>query len=267
MAEVEKHDSAASAWFVHNNKVRSQCMLTTSSVGVSCHTTACCARLIWKVKGSRHACVNSCNRGVGGARWLATLIQTWEELLDTRDNDTGEPIDTYMWNHSQSLCVVQVYDATPFLRDHPGGGDSILIVAGTDATEEFNAIHSDKAKTQLLEYCIGELADENVPRASLRLLCWATDLQSLPLLCRSTGNSVTVVSRAVVTQGRVGPWSAVPALDNFDSAPVSVALRAHWHLLGIFSNCELCSNCEHARHTMTAALALEPMHSANPLKT
>ena len=63
------------------------------------------------------------------------------------------------------MLVVQVYDATPFLRDHPGGGDSILIVAGTDATEEFNAIHSDKAKAQLLEYCIGELADENVPRA------------------------------------------------------------------------------------------------------
>lgn len=63
------------------------------------------------------------------------------------------------------MPVAQVYDATPFLRDHPGGGDSILIVAGTDATEEFNAIHSDKAKAQLLEYCIGELADENVPRA------------------------------------------------------------------------------------------------------
>lgn len=65
----------------------------------------------------------------------------------------------------QGMVVAQVYDATPFLRDHPGGGDSILIVAGTDATEEFNAIHSDKAKAQLLEYCIGELADENVPRA------------------------------------------------------------------------------------------------------
>ena len=65
----------------------------------------------------------------------------------------------------QSMHSAQVYDATPFLRDHPGGGDSILIVAGTDATEEFNAIHSDKAKAQLLEYCIGELADENVPGA------------------------------------------------------------------------------------------------------
>ena len=89
----------------------------------------------------------------------------------------------------------QVYDATPFLRDHPGGGDSILIVAGTDATEEFNAIHSDKAKAQLLEYCIGELADENMPRALPRMLRWAPGLQPLPFLCRSNERSCHHFSR------------------------------------------------------------------------
>jgi hypothetical protein len=29
-----------------------------------------------------------------------------------------------------------VYDATEFLKDHPGGGDAITLVAGTDATED-----------------------------------------------------------------------------------------------------------------------------------
>ena len=38
----------------------------------------------------------------------------------------------------------KVYDATPFLEDHPGGADSILIATGADATEDFNAIHSNK---------------------------------------------------------------------------------------------------------------------------
>ncbi|KAK9807828.1 hypothetical protein WJX72_010494 [[Myrmecia] bisecta] len=52
----------------------------------------------------------------------------------------------------------KVYNGTAFLQDHPGGADSILLVAGTDATDEFDAIHSDKAKKQLLQYCIGELA-------------------------------------------------------------------------------------------------------------
>ena len=50
-----------------------------------------------------------------------------------------------------------MYDATPFLKEHPGGADSVLLVAGTDATEEFDAIHSSKAKEQLLQYCIGNL--------------------------------------------------------------------------------------------------------------
>ncbi|KAJ0987171.1 hypothetical protein J5N97_005527 [Dioscorea zingiberensis] len=50
-----------------------------------------------------------------------------------------------------------VYDCTAFLKDHPGGADSILINAGTDCTEEFDAIHSDKAKSMLDTYRIGEL--------------------------------------------------------------------------------------------------------------
>ncbi|KAG4963559.1 hypothetical protein AAZX31_14G154500 [Glycine max] len=50
-----------------------------------------------------------------------------------------------------------VYDCTRFLKDHPGGVDSILINAGTDCTEEFDAIHSDKARRLLEDFRIGEL--------------------------------------------------------------------------------------------------------------
>lgn len=50
-----------------------------------------------------------------------------------------------------------VYDCTAFLKDHPGGADSILINAGTDCTEDFDAIHSEKAKSMLETYRIGEL--------------------------------------------------------------------------------------------------------------
>ena len=52
-----------------------------------------------------------------------------------------------------------VYDATKFLDEHPGGADSILIVAGLDATEDFNAIHSSKAKAMLKDYYLGPLVD------------------------------------------------------------------------------------------------------------
>ncbi|KAK8624177.1 hypothetical protein V6N13_065530 [Hibiscus sabdariffa] len=50
-----------------------------------------------------------------------------------------------------------IYDCSSFIKVHPGGADSILINAGTDCTEEFDAIHSDKAKNLLENYRIGEL--------------------------------------------------------------------------------------------------------------
>lgn len=54
----------------------------------------------------------------------------------------------------------QVFDGTKFLDDHPGGADSMLMAGGTDATDDFNAVHSDDAKQQLLEYYIAEMAPE-----------------------------------------------------------------------------------------------------------
>lgn len=54
----------------------------------------------------------------------------------------------------------KVYDATPFLDEHPGGAESILISAGMDATDEFNSIHSAKAKGMLEKYLIGVLGTE-----------------------------------------------------------------------------------------------------------
>lgn len=44
-----------------------------------------------------------------------------------------------------------VYDGTGFLTDHPGGGESITLMAGEDATEDFMAIHSPQGKKMLVE--------------------------------------------------------------------------------------------------------------------
>ena len=66
-----------------------------------------------------------------------------------------------------------MYDGTPFLKNHPGGSDSILIVAGQDASDEFDAIHSSKAKAMLEEYYIGELAPgERAIRRALSPETW-----------------------------------------------------------------------------------------------
>ena len=52
----------------------------------------------------------------------------------------------------------RVYDCTEYLELHPGGIDSITINAGADATEDFVAIHSQKAHKMLEKYYIGDVA-------------------------------------------------------------------------------------------------------------
>lgn len=59
----------------------------------------------------------------------------------------------------------KVYDCTEYLEMHPGGIDSITMNGGTDATEDFVAIHSTKAHKMLEKYYIGDLdtSSLNVP--------------------------------------------------------------------------------------------------------
>ena len=51
-----------------------------------------------------------------------------------------------------------VYDSTKYNDTHPGGASSILLNAGEDASEEFNSIHSKKAKGLLKDWLIGKVA-------------------------------------------------------------------------------------------------------------
>eukprot|EP01025_Chloroclados_australasicus_P043903 TRINITY_DN4713_c0_g2_i1.p2 TRINITY_DN4713_c0_g2~~TRINITY_DN4713_c0_g2_i1.p2 ORF type:complete len:856 (+),score=123.10 TRINITY_DN4713_c0_g2_i1:117-2684(+) len=53
-----------------------------------------------------------------------------------------------------------VYDGTTYLKDHPGGADSIILNSGVDCSDEFNSIHSKKAKAMLKDYLIGELSED-----------------------------------------------------------------------------------------------------------
>merc|ERR1712023_546407 len=49
----------------------------------------------------------------------------------------------------------KVYDATTYLERHPGGGYSIYSLAGTDTSEDYNAIHSSRANDILAKHQIG----------------------------------------------------------------------------------------------------------------
>lgn len=55
----------------------------------------------------------------------------------------------------------EVYDGTSFLKEHPGGAQSIISAAGTNATDEFMAIHSETAKAMMPDYHIGSLDESS----------------------------------------------------------------------------------------------------------
>ncbi|KAJ4817651.1 Nitrate reductase [Rhynchospora pubera] len=150
-------------------------------------------KLIWNVKGMMNNCwfrvkLNVCrpNRGEIGIKfehpaqpgnqsggWMAreAHLDIAESAQSLKKSMSAPFMNTSSTQYTMSeVCkhstrdsawiVVHghVYDCTSFLKDHPGGVDSILINAGTDCTEEFDAIHSDKAKMLLDMYRIGELA-------------------------------------------------------------------------------------------------------------
>ncbi|RWR78601.1 nitrate reductase NADH-like protein [Cinnamomum micranthum f. kanehirae] len=148
-------------------------------------------KLIWNVMGMMNNCwfrvkMNVCkpHRGEIGlvfehptlpanqsGGWMArqkhletTETQALKKSVSTPFMNTSSKqfsmSDVKKHSSPESVWIVvhgHVYDCTHFIKDHPGGADSILINAGTDCTEEFDAIHSDKAKAMLEDYRIGEL--------------------------------------------------------------------------------------------------------------
>lgn len=64
----------------------------------------------------------------------------------------------------------EVLDVTKFLEDHPGGADSILIYAGSDATEQFEIMHSDSIlKKYGPKLVIGKLSNNKTSNKKIQL--------------------------------------------------------------------------------------------------
>jgi nitrate reductase (NAD(P)H) len=100
----------------------------------------------------------------------------------------------------------QVYDCTAYLEDHPGGADSILINAGTDCTEEFDAIHSDKATALLDAYRIGDLVTDDASSVHS-----ASGLPHLDPIRETSADDVTAsLSTALPVVALADPQEKVP---------------------------------------------------------
>eukprot|EP01139_Manchomonas_bermudensis_P000067 Amastigsp_a73_2543.p1 type:complete len:428 gc:universal Amastigsp_a73_2543:1297-14(-) len=78
--------------------------------------------------------------------------------LDTT-SEKITPIDVAQHNNRDDCWLVidgNVYDATKFLHEHPGG-DVLATWAGADATDVFNAFHPDEASDMLSSMFVGPL--------------------------------------------------------------------------------------------------------------
>ncbi|CEL98182.1 unnamed protein product [Vitrella brassicaformis CCMP3155] len=52
----------------------------------------------------------------------------------------------------------KVYDVTPFLKDHPGGPEVVVRIAGRDVSDEYEDVgHSDFARDKAQEFEVGTL--------------------------------------------------------------------------------------------------------------
>ncbi|OLL26653.1 putative cytochrome b5 [Neolecta irregularis DAH-3] len=72
----------------------------------------------------------------------------------------------------------KVYDASPFIDEHPGGEEVLLDVAGKDATNAFEDVgHSDEAREVLEKLYIGNIKVMNI---GLVLMSQASDKKSRP---------------------------------------------------------------------------------------
>ncbi|CAO2040533.1 unnamed protein product [Urochloa humidicola] len=150
-------------------------------------------KLIWNLMGMMNNCwfrvkINACRPHKGeiglvfehptqpgnqAGGWMARQkhLETSESAQGTLKKSTSTPFmntataqytmsEVRRHTSPESAWIIvhgHIYDCTGFLKDHPGGADSILINAGTDCTEEFDAIHSDKARGLLEMYRVGEL--------------------------------------------------------------------------------------------------------------
>eukprot|EP00521_Asterionellopsis_glacialis_P008400 CAMPEP_0195285398 /NCGR_PEP_ID=MMETSP0707-20130614/3242_1 /TAXON_ID=33640 /ORGANISM="Asterionellopsis glacialis, Strain CCMP134" /LENGTH=1388 /DNA_ID=CAMNT_0040344885 /DNA_START=294 /DNA_END=4460 /DNA_ORIENTATION=+ len=83
------------------------------------------------------------------------------EEKDTEDSNRQVAIEELEQHNTSGDCWVaihgNVYDMTEFAKEHPGGPEHIIKVAGTDGTEAFDRVHKKKKLLRLTEVEIGSL--------------------------------------------------------------------------------------------------------------
>ncbi|KAF2658179.1 nitrate reductase [Lophiostoma macrostomum CBS 122681] len=98
----------------------------------------------------------------GGEEAEAIEVEEPKEIKMTKDGVDKEISIDELRKHDKGdspwfVVNGEVYDGTAFLKEHPGGAQSIVSAAGLDTSDEFMAIHSETAKAMMPSYHIGSL--------------------------------------------------------------------------------------------------------------
>lgn len=119
------------------------------------------------------------------------------------------------------ICRGLVYDATPFLDEHPGGATSILLCGGTDCTDEFESIHSTKAWQMLKKYCIGRCPSAGDDSGASDTASSSADHEETDVALKgATKVPIVLISREVVSHDARIFKFALPAKDLRLGLPV-----------------------------------------------
>lgn len=136
MRQVSKHADDESCWIVVNGKVRpvaqhqqrlavlQRCWLFPVAAPVPAWT--------------QHSRPQATTALVGCRTWVCLSLQ----VPPCRCTQCSNNLALLTTNCTALRTVLQVYDVTSYLDDHPGGADSILQNSGVDCTDEFMAVHS-----------------------------------------------------------------------------------------------------------------------------
>jgi cytochrome-b5 reductase len=126
------------------------------------------------------------------------------------------------------LTKDSVYNVTDYVRDHPGGVDVLLDLAGKDATEGYEDVgHSEDADEILRSYLIGVAANSNKARKA-KAVKLVQQSSPLPTNTRtwpasSTALKVTLASVAVAAPAYFASQSGIFSQIPVDKSP-SLAL-------------------------------------------
>jgi nitrate reductase (NAD(P)H) len=120
-----------------------------------------------------------------------------------------------------------VYDASEFLSEHPGGIDSIVLASGTDASDDFMAVHSDNTKATLVKYHIGIL-EKNSTNKNAIINEATVDTQRDIFLRQKQWTSATLKTKTIL---------------NHDSVRLTFALEHSRQKLGVPTGKHLYVRC------------------------